>query len=76
MTGPIFARYRIVEVHDYLNREEEFPNLTLDEAAARMDDLTGIGADTILSDVADGTLPWEWVDDETGREVTLRLEVE
>lgn len=73
------ARYRIVDVHPYLDREEEYPNLSLDEAAARMDDLTGVGADVILSDLdSDGldVLPWEWTDDENGREVTLRLEVE
>lgn len=97
--------YRIVDLHPYLDREEEYGDLTLDEAATRMEDLTGVGADTILADFDEdctncegcGRLlttraggnpatydcpaclgagkrrePWEWVDDETGREVTLR----
>lgn len=99
MTGPIFTRYRIVDEHPYLSREDEFPNLTLAEAAGRMEDLTGVKADVILADfdegcnTCDGTGsvpgwpcaachgtgkrsdPWEWVDDENGREVTMRLEV-
>lgn len=73
------TRYRIVDAFPYLDREEEYGDLSLDEAVARMDDLTGVGADVILSDLdSDGldVLPWKWVDDETGREVTLRLEVE
>lgn len=79
MTGPIFRRFRIVDTFPYLDREDEYSDLTLDEAVARMDDLTGVGADVILSDLdSDGldVLPWKWVDDETGREVALRLEVE
>lgn len=75
---PDCVRYRICDVHPYLDREEEYGDLTLDEAAARMDDLTGVGADTILSDLdSDGldVLPWKWVDDESGREVTMMREV-
>ena len=104
-------RYRITDVHPYLSREDEYPGLTLEEAASRMDDLTGVGADVILSDWDENcptcrgfgyaealggpnvdkvvrrvacwechgtgkrSDPWEWVDDETGREVTMRREV-
>lgn len=103
--------YRIVEENPYLNLEEEWPGLTLAEAASRMEDLTGVGADIILSDfdeacancggrgyyrggdaphdetaigetcdVCHGTgkrgEPWEWTDPETGREITMRREVE
>lgn len=42
--------FRITETNPYLSREEEWPGLTLEEAAHRMDDLTGVGADVILSD--------------------------
>jgi hypothetical protein len=45
--------YRIVDVFPYLGREDEYPGLTLDEAASRMDDLSGVGADVILSDFAE-----------------------
>lgn len=48
MTAPTL--YRILDVHPYLDREEEYTGLTLEEAAHRMDDLTGVGADVILSD--------------------------
>lgn len=71
--------YRIVDVHPYLGREEEYTDLSFDEAVNRAEDLTGERADVILSDFdSDGLdlLPWEWTDDETGREVTMRLEVE
>lgn len=51
MTAPTL--YRIVDVFDYLDREDEYTGLTLEEAAHRMDDLTGIGADVILSDWAE-----------------------
>ena len=76
---PDCIRYRIVDVFPYLEREDEYGDLALAEAAARMDDLTGVGEDTILADLdSDGldVLPWEWADEETGREVTLMLEVE
>lgn len=75
---PDCVRYRIVDEFPYLSREDEYSDLSLDEAAARMDDLTAVGADVILADLdSDGldVLPWEWTDDETGREVTLQLEV-
>lgn len=42
--------YRIVDAFPYLEREDEYPGLTLAEAAIRMDDLTGVGEDVILSD--------------------------
>lgn len=77
-TAPANQRYRIVDTFPFLDREDEYSDLTLDEAVARMDDLTGVGADVILSDLdSDGldVLPWKWVDDETGREVSLMLEV-
>jgi len=108
-------RYRIIDAFPYLDREEEYTDLTLEEAAAKMEDLTGIGADVILADFDENCAkcegagrvwlpiawhrgatpaeqikgecdachgtgkrrdPWEWSDPETGREVTLRLEVE
>lgn len=78
---PDCVRYRIVDEHPYLSREDEYGDLSLDEAAARMDDLTGVGADTILADFeewhrhGEADQPWQWEDPETGREVTLRLEV-
>lgn len=46
--------YRIVDEHPYLDRYEEYPGLTLDEAAHKMDDLTGVGADVILADYDEG----------------------
>jgi hypothetical protein len=48
MTAPTL--YRIIDTFEYLDREDEYTGLTLEEAAARMDDLTGVGADLILSD--------------------------
>lgn len=45
------ALYRIVDEFPYLDREDEYPGLTLDEATAKMEDLTGVGADVILADV-------------------------
>lgn len=43
--------YRIVDEYPWLEREDEYTGLTLEEAAIRMDDLTGCGAeDMILSD--------------------------
>lgn len=77
-TAPANQRYRIVDTFPFLDREDEYSDLTLEEAAVRMDDLTGVGTDTILADLdSDGldVLPWKWTDDETGREVTLQLEV-
>lgn len=78
------ALYRITDVHPYLSREDEYAGLTLEEAASRMDDLTGVGADVILADFDEDCMsgtgkrgePWKWVDDESGREVTMRREVE
>jgi len=71
--------YRVVSVNPYLDTEDEWGGLGLLDAAHRADDLTGIGADTILADLDPDTgedpFPWEWVDDETGREVTIRPEV-
>jgi hypothetical protein len=48
MTAPTL--YRIVDEYPYLEREDEYPGLTLTEAAIRMDDLTGCGEDVILAD--------------------------
>lgn len=42
--------YRITDIFPYLDREDEYTGLTLEEAASRMDDLTGVGADVILAD--------------------------
>jgi hypothetical protein len=110
--GEAVETFRVVEVNNYLGREEEWSGLSLGEAAIRMDDLTGVGADLVLSDFDEDCTacnghgvrvreaheiqhsdelentcgachgtgkrrePWEWEDDETGREVTLRREVE
>lgn len=104
--------FRITSTNPYLDREEEWPGLSLEEAASRMDDLTGVGADVILADFEEDCVacggkgrikindvidehgpidytigctaclgsgkrrdPWEWVDSESGREVTMRREV-
>jgi hypothetical protein len=48
MTEPIL--YRILDSYPYLEREDEYSRLTLEEAAVRMDDLTGVGEDVILAD--------------------------
>lgn len=45
--------FRIVDENPYLSREDEYPGLTLEAAAAKMEDLTGVGADVILADVED-----------------------
>lgn len=42
--------YRIVDERPFLDLEEEHPGLTLDAAALRMEDLTGVSADVILAD--------------------------
>lgn len=42
--------YRILDEYPWLEREDEYSGLTLTEAAIRMDDLTGCGADVILAD--------------------------
>jgi hypothetical protein len=109
MTAPTL--YRIIDCFPYLDREEEYRHLTLEEAVLRMEDLIGHDADSILSDFdedcercggeGEGSVPttvgaehgerpvlcpdcngsgkrsdpWEWVDDESGREVTMRREV-
>jgi hypothetical protein len=70
------TRYRIVETYPYLDREEEWTDLTLDEAAIRYEDLTPMGADEVLSDIEEGVdWPMRYVDEETGREVTMTQEV-
>jgi hypothetical protein len=75
MAAPVF-RYRIVDAHPYLDREEEYDGLLLNEAAARFEDLTPIPADLVLSDLDEGVdWPYRWVDEETGREVTMTREV-
>jgi hypothetical protein len=98
--------FRVIDHRPWLEDEEEWANLNIGEAAIRMEDLTGVGADLILSDfdeacggckgtgwmVQFGLLPgsddeevrcpichgtgkrrdpWEFTDEETGREVTL-----
>lgn len=70
-------RYRIIDVFPYLSREDETNDLTLAEAALKLEDLTGVEADLILSDLDEPDRDrWEWTDDETGREVSLIPEVE
>jgi len=78
MTEPTL--YRVVSVNPYLDTEEEFGGLGLSEAVGRWEDLTDDRADNALADLEElrqhgdpETL--EWVDPETGREVTLRPEV-
>lgn len=76
---PQDQRYRIVDEHPYLDREDEYADLDFEAAVHRAEDLTGERADVIFADFdSDGLdlLPWKWVDEETGREVTMRLEVE
>lgn len=67
--------WRILLEDPYRDRSEEFMARTVEGAAALVDDLTGVDADIVISDVESGTLPWEWFDPEDGREVTLRKEV-
>lgn len=70
-------RYRIIDIFPYLERQEEFNDLTLGEAALKMEDLTGMDSDLILADFDEPDVNHlEWTDDETGREVSLVPEVE
>ncbi len=70
-------RYRIIDEFPYLEREDEYSDLTLGEAALKMEDLTGVDSDVILFDFDEPDCTrWEWKDDETGREVSLLPEVE
>lgn len=70
-------RYRIIDRFPYLEREEEFNDLTLGEAALKMEDLAGMDSDLILSDFDEPDVDRiEWTDEETGREVFLIPEVE
>jgi hypothetical protein len=72
----IEGRFRIVDVFPYLDREDEYSDLSLSEAAAKLEDLTGIDADVVLSDFDEPDRDsWKWTDDETGREVSLIPEV-
>jgi len=48
MTAPTL--YRIVDNFPYLDREDEYAGLTLEEAAARMEDLIGVKAEVVISD--------------------------
>jgi hypothetical protein len=65
-------RYRIVDLFPYLDREDEYDDLTLDEAATRIEDLVGIEAAQVISDIEEGIdWPWREVDIETGRETTM-----
>lgn len=68
--------YRIVDSFPYLEREDEYTNLTLEEAAARIEDLTPVSADLVISDVEDGVdWPMVYDDPETNRTVTMTREV-
>lgn len=71
------GRYRIVDTFPYLEREDEYSDLSLAEAAAKMEDLTPIQADDILSDFDEPDVDrWQWTDEEIGRIVSLLPEVE
>lgn len=48
--GEQIETFRVVETNDYTGREEEWPGLSLGEAALRMDEQTGVGADLVLAD--------------------------
>lgn len=64
--------YRVVDENPYLDRQEEWDDLTLDAAATRMEDLTDLEAAQVINDVEEGVdWPWRWTDEETGREVTM-----
>lgn len=71
--------FRLLSVNPFLDTEEVFAGLELDEAAERWDDLTGEGPITSTENVhllRDGEHSViEWTDPETGREVILRPEV-
>lgn len=69
-------RYRIVDSNPYLDREDEYRADTIEGAVGQAEELTGVPADLILSDLGTDRFgyPWEWIDPETGREVTLRPE--
>jgi hypothetical protein len=70
-------RFRVIDTFPYLEREDEYSDLTLDEAAARAEDLTGHPADDIIATLGEeGVTRWDWEDGETGREVALQPEVE
>lgn len=118
--GEKIERFRIIDHRPWREDEEEWANLNIGEAAIRMEDLTGVGADLILSDfdedcgrcggrrIIEATVavtemlpdgekekheavgdlrcpdcqgsgkrrdPWEFTDEETGREVTMMREV-
>lgn len=42
--------YRVTAHNPYAGTEDEYRGLPLEEAAHKMDDLTGVGADVILAD--------------------------
>lgn len=64
--------YRVVDENPYLDRSEEWDALTLEEAATRVEDLYPVEAAQIISDVEEGVdWPMRYVDEETGREITL-----
>lgn len=70
------GRYRVVDTTPYLEREDEYSDLSLEAAAGRAEDLTGHPADDIIACAEEADGRWEWVDEETGREVSLIPEVE
>lgn len=78
------SKFAVEESYPACDFDDHWAGLSLEEAAARMDDLTGVGADVILSDFDEGCMacdgtgkrsePWEWTDEETEREAVMRRE--
>lgn len=76
LTKPEPTLYRVVDTFPYLDREDEWDDLTLDEAAIRVEDLFPIEAADVINDVEEGVeWPMVWTDEETGREITLSKSV-
>lgn len=70
-------RYKIIDENPYGHWYQEWGFDRAEEAAAKAEDITGVSADLILSDLDSlGNEPWEWVDEETGREVILGLQID
>lgn len=67
--------YRVVDENPFFGAEDLYERRTLDTAATLAEEITGVDAAQIETDLAE-TTPWKWTDEETGREVTIRLEVE
>ena len=64
--------YRIDRSDPYANREDSYLAETIEAAAEQAEEWTGVGGDVILADLEIQTLPWEYEDEETGVEVTIR----